>query len=1084
MISFFPSLTRTRIVNSGGRRLGSTIVLLLVGIALLGSPSAQAQSTTQTLSLDAGWNLVSLRVQPEDASLDALFGSNVEPFHMVKDMEGNTYIPSEDIEQLTTWAVDEGYMVYVESAVDLDVSGTVVSADPTPIVLEEGGNFVPYFASVPQPVEDAFRSIETSLVRVESGSGEVYEPGASSPTLDSLRPSQGYKVYVDQRDTLEYPIVVPTLAEAKSLEGIEVGTTIQVQGYDEPGDGGGGIFEVTDSGTETDGGTVFVFDEDKSQEVTETFQEKTWNLVTFANDDLVWGSFSAQYGGDPEDEIGIEHLHGHNTKAKGSSSTYVDLKNGTFGNTGAAFKSLTDLGHGDDTWEYTYQYATSDRRLERKNVGNSVNLAWWGAPKADPANPQTADPLLKWAINAAARIFQNNNYEWTYVDIEGEYYYLHSTHIRDGVKLRGTGDVISQEWNTKGALTLMPDMALYYRKKSYDETAPENRDLYHGAMEQRKRHTFLNEYNALKIGYENLKIDGNLDGNMQVFNNLGDYNAPESHLQNSGTWAGFYSTGKGGQSFPDGMLVRLDDADIAGMGNLTMGLSSGDANFQTSNFHAKDGVRNHILYAPTGSALNDITAEGQFWGAALVLSDSRTSGEETYNNLTVKDLEEDLYGYDAILQDRSGDLTLDGFTVDIKDLEASDYSTPFDLFSVSNYGSIVKNGSFSAILPENYESNRPEQSAPALIGQRYLSSGIPVKDDPNVYENITVIDNGQPVKLHGGNPELRNSVFKDVVVELAEGAGGPVETPAIEYGLADPNPDVPRAYRMFYENVKYHREYIKRGVFSLSDKTLSGSEAHPYDAYWVGGLINAQPEFDKFVDGDDYDAFRAFLNDVTLNTQSGSGWHSDMRPKNAVRLRNAQDNSGRTSDRVNQSYTATSDDEINGYVLIPTSLMSRAWQTDVTANAGYNVTGVEIANSDGTLRDDDNTDQQDPYLKVSVDGSVTQGDTFNWTARITPLGEYSTTGLFVARAVGDKNLTTGNGPWQLDLRGVASSQESRDEIAYTASSGDTSVVSANVRSDDYTLELTEQDTGTATVTVTGSIDGVGSTTDTFEVSIE
>jgi hypothetical protein len=67
---------------------------------------------------------------------------------------------------------------------------------------------------------------------------------------------------------------------------------------------------------------------------------------------------------------------------------------------------------------------------------------------------------------------------------------------------------------------------------------------------------------------------------------------------------------------------------------------------------------------------------------------------------------------------------------------------------------------------------------------------------------------------------------------------------------------------------------------------------------------------------------------------------------------------------------------------------------------------------------------------------------------------------------------------------VAASQESREKIVYTASSGDTSVVTANVQSDDYTLELTEQGTGTATITITGSIDGIGTTTDTFQVTIE
>jgi hypothetical protein len=97
---------------------------------------------------------------------------------------------------------------------------------------------------------------------------------------------------------------------------------------------------------------------------------------------------------------------------------------------------------------------------------------------------------------------------------------------------------------------------------------------------------------------------------------------------------------------------------------------------------------------------------------------------------------------------------------------------------------------------------------------------------------------------------------------------------------------------------------------------------------------------------------------------------------------------------------------------------------------------------------------------------------------------YSTKGLFVAREIANKSYTSGNGPFTLDLRGTATSQESGEKITYTASSGNTSVVSASVQADGYTLELTEQGTGTATITVTGEIEGVGSTTGTFEVTIQ
>jgi hypothetical protein len=229
-----------------------------------------------------------------------------------------------------------------------------------------------------------------------------------------------------------------------------------------------------------------------------------------------------------------------------------------------------------------------------------------------------------------------------------------------------------------------------------------------------------------------------------------------------------------------------------------------------------------------------------------------------------------------------------------------------------------------------------------------------------------------------------------------------------------------------------------------------------------------------------------YWDSMTFNTLvDKSNWfHKHVGANSMLRLRNSQDRSGRVSDAVGQSYSATATDETNGYALIPTSLLSRPAETSVTASAEYNVTSVEIANSDGTLRSDDDLREEDPYLKVSVDGSITQGDSFTWTARVTPLDDFQTTGLFVSRPVADKSLTSGNGPWTEDLRGVAASQESRDKIIYTASSGDTSVATASVQGDDVTLKIMGQGIGTATITVDAEIPGVGTTTDTFEVTIE
>jgi hypothetical protein len=146
---------------------------------------------------------------------------------------------------------------------------------------------------------------------------------------------------------------------------------------------------------------------------------------------------------------------------------------------------------------------------------------------------------------------------------------------------------------------------------------------------------------------------------------------------------------------------------------------------------------------------------------------------------------------------------------------------------------------------------------------------------------------------------------------------------------------------------------------------------------------------------------------------------------------------------------------------------------------------------DGTVQDN-LSNAEDHVLRVNLDQAIESGNTItvDWSAQVTPDDAYKTTGVFIARRVEDENgnpslsFTSGNGSWAYDLRGVASSQESGERVVYTASSGNTSVVTASVQSDGYTLELTEQGTGTATITVTGEISGVGMAETTFEVTIQ
>ena len=83
-----------------------------------GNATFHASGDVYTISLDAGWNMVSIPVIPADASVDAIFGDNITL---------PVYEYDAGYKSVTTLEPMKGYWVLANSAVDISISGTVPS---------------------------------------------------------------------------------------------------------------------------------------------------------------------------------------------------------------------------------------------------------------------------------------------------------------------------------------------------------------------------------------------------------------------------------------------------------------------------------------------------------------------------------------------------------------------------------------------------------------------------------------------------------------------------------------------------------------------------------------------------------------------------------------------------------------------------------------------------------------------------------------------------------------------------------------------------------------------------------------------
>ena len=1095
--SWSSPLSRVFSTTSFSVRFGILIGVLLISGPLLSPEHGCAQDTeTQQLSFEQGENFVSLRVQPEDASLSAIFEGHLDQIHRIKDERGRVYMPGDGIEQFTTWDANEGYKVYTTSPFDLAVTGSPLSLTTASVPLKKGWNLIPYLPAEPQAADDALASVSNTLLRVEGEDENAYEPDGSS-SLDSLRVGQGYALYVDQPDTLTYTIQTGTLAEALSLGGVQAGQHVHARGRDEPGDGGGGTFVVTNSDCGTDGATCFIFDDDRASVTGETVSAS--GGATLSNSDLVWGTVECRYGPDPEDVVKDLRLAGHHVRYTGSGGEpWIDHAAGQFNGGGwAPFNSFdSQLGNGDGTMDVSYEHATSARRLERKNVTEAINLAWYGAPKADPNNPASAGPYLSWALSRAAELYQNNNFDWTYVDVPGEYYVRNRQLMFSGVRVRGTGD-LNADGFTRGTLKLMPGEALYHLKKEFQDgdgwyriQNDTNRKRAHMHYGGREKFLFSNSKFPEKFAFEAITVSGNLPNNRGPFDNRSDYSHPnnsiERYLQDSGDWMMFYSK----NDYNDQTPLVLDDVHARKLGGSGIGIAGKNEGIgydtQTPGKVIIDtAYRNHLWYGLTTQGwIENVTLKGTYWGGNPISGSA--VGPNKYRNIIVKDLYDNPdYTFNSIFGDRDGEAQMENITVDLRGSTQGFKS----MNVLINEG---QNLSVDGFTVHSFYDGDTNASKVTFYKKRLRGKDT---EGPVSLKNVTLVDEGTPITLHSeGNGNRHDVIFENVTVEEGDSPSGDGDASTPGFNTA-PLGSKAKAARLDYKNVDI---LVPVGEFDLAQRGGSG----PTDHYWQNSTLNTTAPslfFHGNFSGDEWSDPAFFFDNVQFDGSTPQdGYMEEISPPEKgspeiyVRMRNCTATKDGTTLYSEQSGTYTSDggDEGNDYVLIPTDLLSYAWGRTATVTSGErSVQSIEVTDSNGNPRTTDIgkwTKQTEPYMKVNLDAAIQTGNTIDvdWTARVTRKEDYKTTGLFVARPVSDKTYTSGKGPFTIDLRGVASSQESRDKIVYTASSGDTSVVTAGVQGDDYTLELTEQGTGTATITVTSEVEDVGTETITFEVAVD
>ena len=142
---------------------------------------------TQTISLQKGWNLISLYVEPDNNKIMPVMTVD---FSIIKNLDGFYYSWNDShLQSLTTIQAGEGYLVYLNKASQLTVEGVPLEHYTTQ--LQAGWNLV----GVPQKTSKAVSDLPSAITQIKD---------LTDSAVTELEPGKAYFMFVSDAAVIEW----------------------------------------------------------------------------------------------------------------------------------------------------------------------------------------------------------------------------------------------------------------------------------------------------------------------------------------------------------------------------------------------------------------------------------------------------------------------------------------------------------------------------------------------------------------------------------------------------------------------------------------------------------------------------------------------------------------------------------------------------------------------------------------------------------------------------------------------------------------------------------------------------------------
>jgi hypothetical protein len=161
--------------------------------------------TTQSFDLPIGWSMISSFIYPDSPALNNVLTGITDKIIIMKNGEGNNYIPSQGINQIGNWDVKDGYQIKVNAPVQFSITGFAATPETSPIPLIANWNLISYLRQTPMLIASALANFGNSLKIAKNGLGLIYVPSYNINQIGNMNPGEGYYINVNTSGTLLYP---------------------------------------------------------------------------------------------------------------------------------------------------------------------------------------------------------------------------------------------------------------------------------------------------------------------------------------------------------------------------------------------------------------------------------------------------------------------------------------------------------------------------------------------------------------------------------------------------------------------------------------------------------------------------------------------------------------------------------------------------------------------------------------------------------------------------------------------------------------------------------------------------------------